>query len=141
MYERKVIDSAPVVARVNVTPIIDVALVLVIILLITAPMIAVSDMDVSLPHAKTRSIESDARVNVTLGLDGRLAVEDIDIVEGQLAGMISQRLKETGDDLIVVVRADEGVQYDAVERVLKTARGVGVRRLGIATQQANRGER
>jgi biopolymer transport protein TolR len=141
MDKRTVIDPAPTVARINVTPIIDVALVLVIVLLITAPMIAVSDMDVALPHAKTRSIESDARVNVTLGRAGELAVDDVDIVERQLAGMISERLAQDGDDLIVVVRADEGVSYDAVERILKTARGAGAVRLGIATQQANRGKR
>lgn len=129
------------VARINVTPIIDVALVLVIILLITAPMIAVSDMDVSLPHAKTRSVESDARVNVTLGRDGELAVDDVDIAEGQLAAMISGRLAEDGDDLIVVVRADEGVPYDAVERVLKVSRAAGATRLGIATRQAEKGIR
>ena len=141
MDKRTVIDSAPTVARINVTPIIDVALVLVIILLITAPMIAVSDMDVELPRAKTRAIENDARLNITLGITGELAVDDIDIVEGQLAGIISERIAKDDDAVIVVVRADEGVPYDAVERILKTARGAGATRLGIATQQANREER
>jgi biopolymer transport protein TolR len=141
MFKRTLIDPAPQVARINVTPIIDVALVLVIVLLITAPMIAVTDMDVSLPHAKTRSVESDARVNVTLGRAGELALDDIDIVDAQLAGMIAERLHQDGDDLIVVVRADEGVPYDAVEHVLKTARAAGAKRLGIATQQSNRIER
>lgn len=141
MDKRTIIDPAPTVARINVTPIIDVALVLVIILLITAPMIAVSDMSVALPHAKTRSIESDARINVTLSRAGDLAIDDVDIVAGQLAGLISERIARDGDDLIVVVRADEGVPYDAVEGILKTARGAGATRLGIATQQANRGER
>lgn len=137
--KRSIIDQAPTVARINVTPIIDVALVLVIVLLITAPMIAVSDVDVELPHAKTRSVESDARVNVTLGLHGELAVDDTDIVPPQLGAMIAQRLQEDGKDLIVVVRADEGVPYDAVEGILKTARAAGALRLGIATRQAEKG--
>ncbi len=125
-------------ARINVTPIIDVALVLVIILLITAPMIAITDMDVSLPHARTRSIENDARVNVTVGLDGALALDDLDISAAQLPGMIAARIAEDGDDLIIVVRADEGVPYDVVEGILKTARASGARRLGIATQQSGK---
>jgi biopolymer transport protein ExbD len=139
--KRTIIDQAPTVARINVTPIIDVALVLVIILLITAPMIAVSDMEVSLPHAKTRSIESDARINVTLGRDGALAVDEADISPSQLRGVIAARLDSDGGDLIVVVRADEGVPYNAVERVLKTARGAGASRLAIATRQSKGGGR
>lgn len=134
--KRNIIDQAPIKARVNVTPIIDVALVLVIVLLITAPMIAVSDMEVALPHAKTRSIENDARVNITLGRSGKLAVDEADVTESQLAGLIAGRLESEGDDLIVVVRADEGVPYDAVENILKTARGAGARRLAIATRQS-----
>ena len=122
-------------ARINVTPIIDVALVLVIILLITAPMIAVSDMDVALPHAKTRSIPDDARINVTVGLDGSLALDERDITVAQLSGMIARRIEEDGDDLMVVVRADEGVPYDIVETVLKAARVSGALRLAIATRQ------
>ena len=133
---RSVIDETPTVARINVTPIIDVALVLVIILLITAPMMAVTDMNVTLPHAKTRSIEDDARVNVTVGFDGSLAVDDLDITAAQLSGMIAGRIAEDGDDLIIVVRADEGVPYDIVEDILKSARGAGARRLGIATRQS-----
>jgi biopolymer transport protein TolR len=135
---RTVIDPAPAVARINVTPIIDVALVLVIVLLITAPMIAMSDMDVTLPHAKTRSIESDARINVTVGMDGSLAFDDIDVTAGHLGGMIAGRIEEDGDDLIVVVRADEGVSYDIVEDILRIARQAGARRLGIATQQTGK---
>ena len=139
--KRNIIEPAPQVARINVTPIIDVALVLVIVLLITAPMIAVSDIDVSLPHAKTRSIESDARVNVTLGRTGELAVDDRDVTAAQLPGLIADRVREDGDDIIVVVRADEGTDYDHVERILKIARESGARRLGIATRQSGNGNR
>jgi biopolymer transport protein TolR len=135
---RSVIDPAPQVARINVTPIIDVALVLVIVLLITAPMIAVSDMDVKLPHAKTRSIESDARINVTVGMDGSLAFDELNITAGQLGRMIAERIAKDGDDLMVVVRADEGVSYDIVEDILRISRESGARRLGIATQQSGK---
>lgn len=131
-------DPAPTVARIIVTPIIDVALVLVIVLLVTAPMIAVTDVDVTLPAAKTRSVESHERVNITLGLGGELAVDDSDIRPAQLPSMIATKIKEHGDGLMVVVRADEGVPYEAVERLLKTARRAGAKRLAIATRQ--RGE-
>ena len=129
------VELAPTVAKINVTPIIDVALVLVIILLITAPMITVSDMPISLPTAQTRSAESDARINVTLGLDGHLAVDELVIAHAELFAFIAQRIQTDGDALMVVVRADEGVSYEAVQNILKEARRAGARRLGIATKQ------
>ena len=137
---KPLVELAPLVARINVTPIIDVALVLVIILLITAPMIAVSDMQIQLPAAKTRSVESDARVNVTLGLDGAIAVDDKDVSRSQMFGMIADRINTDGTRLLVVVRADEGVTYDAVQDLLKDARDAGAVRLGIATRQPGGGK-
>lgn len=138
--KKPIVEDTSTVMRINVTPIIDVALVLVIILLITAPMIAVSDVNVELPKAKTRSVESDARVNITLGRGGELAVDDKDIPRGQLASLISRRIADDGDNLIVVVRADEGVTYAAVEEVLKETRSAGAKRLAIATQQRGNGK-
>jgi biopolymer transport protein ExbD len=129
------VEQAPTVARINVTPIIDVALVLVIVLLITAPMIAVSDMQIQLPAAKTRSVESDARVNITLGLDGAIAVDDKDVSRSQMFAILADRIDTEGTRLLVVVRADEGVSYQSVEELLKDARGAGARRLAIATRQ------
>jgi len=133
--KKPLVELAPTVARINVTPIIDVALVLVIILLITAPMIAMTDMDVALPAARTRSTSSDARINVTLGLDGELAVDDETIDRANFVFFLAERLASDTEDLIVVVRADEGVAYDDVELLLKQARGAGAKRLGIATRQ------
>ena len=132
---KPLVEPAPTVSRINVTPIIDVALVLVIILLITAPMIAVTDMQIQLPAAKTRSVESDARINVTLGLNGVIAVDDKDVSRSEMFGMIARRIDAEGTKLLIVVRADEGVAYDAVQDLLKDARNAGARRLAIATRQ------
>ena len=55
-----------VITKVNVTPIIDVALVLVIILLVTAPMLSVADLPVDLPQARTREAEDERNVSITL---------------------------------------------------------------------------
>jgi biopolymer transport protein TolR len=126
------------VSRINVTPIIDVALVLVIILLITAPMIAATDMDVALPHAQTHSVESDVRLNVTLGHAGRIAVDDVDVAPGGVEAAIAAALAAHGEGTLVVVRADETAPYDAVEALIKQARAAGAKRLAIATRQKGR---
>src|SRR5262245_62210609 len=58
---------AEMITKPNMTPLIDVALVLVIILLVTAPMLSVADLPVQLPQAVTREAEDERNVSITLG--------------------------------------------------------------------------
>jgi len=130
---KPVVDQAPPVARINVTPIIDVALVLVIILLITAPMLTVRDMGVEIPEAKTRGAEDDARMALTVGLDGEIALDEDLVPREQLVGAIRARLAEH-EDMLVVVRADHTSRYDEVEDLLRIAREAGAKRIAVATR-------
>ncbi len=136
---KQFIQHTSTVAKINVTPIIDVALVLVIILMVTAPMIAVSDVDVELPPARTRSVQSDARVTLTMGLHGELAVDDTDVNFSDMPTMLAKRLGEKNGDTMVVIRADEGVSYASVQMLIAAAKAAGGKRIAIATRQ--RGER
>ena len=139
--KRPLVEMAPTVSRINVTPIIDVALVLVIIMLITAPMIAMTDMEIALPAAKTRSTSSEARINVTLGVDGAIAIDDETIDRANLVFILVDRIASGEKDVIVVIRADEGVSYDQVELLLKQAKGAGAKRLAFATRQQEKAKK
>ena len=130
--------SAPpqeLITKVNVTPIIDVALVLVIILIVTAPLLSTADLPVSLPEARTRQAEDQRNVSVTLGRDGTLAVDDRIVSRGQLVPALAQRLEEQGEDVLVVVRADSNAPYADVRALLDDARSAGAHRMAIATRQ------
>jgi biopolymer transport protein ExbD len=128
--------SSEIITRINVTPIIDVALVLVIILLVTAPMLSVADLPVDLPQARTREAEDERNVSITLGADGRLAVDDRVLARSALRAHLGARLAESGNDgVLVVVRADSGAPYAEVRELLKEARAAGAKRLAIATRQ------
>ncbi len=136
------VAKTPMLVRVNVTPIIDVALVLVIILLVTAPMLSIADLEVRLPSAHTRDLEEQSYVSVTIGRDGRIAVED------RFAGRVEDvapllRARLAGLDhpeALVVVRADAGLPHSLVRRVMEQVRAGGARRLAMATRQKG-GER
>jgi biopolymer transport protein TolR len=132
-----VTEAAPeVITRVNVTPIIDVALVLVIILMVTAPMMSVADLPVDLPRAHTREAEDEANLSVTIASDGTLAVDDRIVTPDTLATAIAERLaKPDGQNLLVVVRADTNTPYANLRAVLDQARAAGATRLAIATRQ------
>ena len=128
--------SSELIVRPNMTPLIDVALVLVIILLVTAPLISVADLPVDLPQARTREAENQRNVSITLGADGRLAVDEPVVTADGLRPALEARLAEPGNqDVLVVVRADSGAPFASVRRLLGEARGAGARRIAIATRQ------
>ena len=124
------------ITKPNMTPLIDVALVLVIIMLVTAPMLSVADLPVNLPQAATREAENERNVSITLGADGRLAVDEQVVGVDALVVTLQKRLAEPGNrDVLVVVRADSGAPYSSVKRLLEQARAAGATRIAIATRQ------
>jgi biopolymer transport protein ExbD len=133
--KRRPQPPSELITKVNVTPIIDVALVLVIILIVTAPLLSAADLPVSLPEARTREAENQTNVSVTLGRDGALAVDDRRVELTELRAAISARIAELGDDVLIVVRADSNAPYAQVKSLLDEARGAGAVRLAIATRQ------
>ena len=133
---RRVIGSQDMITKINVTPIIDVALVLVIILLVTAPMLSVADLPVDLPQARTREAEDERNVSVTLAATGRLAVDEEVVAPEALVSTLRGKLAEPGNEnVLVVVRADSGAPYAAVRKILSEAKAAGASRLAIATRQ------
>ena len=138
MRESKLVH-APLMVRINVTPIIDVALVLVIILLVTAPILSVADLPVELPAAHSRGAEDPQRLHLTLSGDGRMALEDFLVAPGQLEEVLRRRLDGQAERILVVVRADAGARHDQVREVLEICRGAGAERVAVATVQKGKG--
>lgn len=136
--KRYVSDTSTPVLRINLVPIIDVALVLVIILMVTAPMIAVSDLDIVLPQAATRTMEGVDRVNVTLGPNGELAVDEAQVTANGFGTALAASLAAHDEEILVVVRADARVSYATVAALSKEIRSVGATRVAVGTIQ--RGE-
>ena len=133
---RRMAPRPELITRINVTPIIDVALVLVIILLVTAPMLSVADLPVNLPAAHTREAENQRNVSITLSAGGHVAVDDQVVDRSQLRSHLAERLRQPGNEaVLVVVRADSGAPYALVRGLLADARAAGAKRLAIATRQ------
>ena len=130
------VQRPELITKINVTPIIDVALVLVIILLVTAPMMSVADLPVDLPSARTREAEDERNVSITVATDGSMAVDN-ELANWETFGpLLARRLAEPGNkDVLVIVRADTNTPYADVRKVLDRARVAGATRLAIATRQ------
>jgi biopolymer transport protein ExbD len=142
MRRRQTLARPEIITRVNVTPIIDVALVLVIILLVTAPIITATDMRIQLPEAHTRAAEDQRNISVTLGAEGEITVDKDRVSQRDLARAVKARLATPGRDKdLVVVCADQGVAYATIEAILTDVRRAGAQRIAIATRQKQGGRR
>jgi biopolymer transport protein ExbD len=95
----------------------------------------VADLDLELPEARTHAFGEETHVNVTLGRDGRLAIDDDIVVDATFIDGLRAKLAEEPNAL-VVIRADAGAPYGAVRTVLRDARAAGGTRLAIAARPA-----
>jgi biopolymer transport protein TolR len=115
--------------EINVTPLVDVVLVLLLVFMVTAPMMS-RGIDVSLPVANQPQIPQEDRITVSMRADGRVFVGDqpvnIVLLEDRL------RVMTAGNPAAVVyLRADEGLRYGEVIRVVDVIKRAGVDRVGF----------
>ena len=119
-------------ADINMTPMIDVMLVLLIIFMVAAPMLT-TGVEVNLPESRTgKSLESEALV-VTLSRDGRIEFEKAFVREEQLKRLLRQKAGE-GRKRPVMVRADHVIPYGRVIAVVDAIREAGFTQVGFVTQ-------
>ena len=123
------------ISGVNIVPVIDVTLVLLVILLLMSPILNLPSIPVELPEAMTKETK-DQNISVSLGSDGSISI-DTDIVEWRdLPRKLNQKLRDRKEDVVVIVRADKNLPYGNVENFLRTVnKYVGNRAVAIATTQ------
>lgn len=118
---------------VNIIPVIDVSLVLLIILLATSPILNLPGFEVKLPKALTAE-SKERNISVSLSLKGELAVNEARVDMNTLIPALQQQLADK-KNFLVIIRADQGVAYGMVEQVMELAKKAGASRIAIATQQ------
>jgi biopolymer transport protein TolR len=119
-------------ADINMTPMIDVMLVLLIIFMVAAPMLT-TGVDVNLPESRTgRNLDSEA-LTVTLSRDGRIEFEKKFITEGVLKKLLRERASRNRKRP-VMVRADHNIPYGRVIAVVDAIREAGFSQVGFVTQ-------
>ena len=127
-------EGQDVNAEINVTPMIDVMLVLLIIFMVITP--AMAGYQATLPKAVT-ALE-DKEDKVTLGIDnqGRYFIEPSTkpIPQEQLTAQLQQAYAARPEDHVLYMKADQGVQYSVVLTAIDAARNAGVRRIGAITE-------
>ncbi len=129
-------ENDSIVAEINITPLTDIFLVLLIIFMISSSAMLEGGLQVKLPTAKTGAltkIESGKPVYVTIAKDGRISVNDRTSDEAGISKLVKEVLLSTTDKT-VVIRGDEGVDLGTAVRIMDAARAAGAEKIALATQ-------
>lgn len=131
-----------VLSEINVTPFVDVMLVLLVIFMVTTP-ILYQGVDVNLPKASSKpipSIQNDKKVVVTIDAKGDLYIERTQYSLSELKLKVRSLILEDGKNLKqeqVFLRADSDVPYGTVISVMSEIKKAGVENLGLITIPAS----
>ena len=120
-------------ADINVTPLVDVMLVLLIIFMITAPMMT-QGVDVNLPETTAKPLRQDEKpVVISINKKGEIAIGnmkgDINLLNQELS-----KLAKNDPDKTILLKADKQVAYGVVAQVMANVKNAGFNKLGMITK-------
>ncbi|MEL6345638.1 MAG: protein TolR [Myxococcota bacterium] len=128
-------DDQGMMAEINVTPFVDVMLVLLIIFMVTAPMMT-TGMDVELPRTDAPPLPIDQENDpliLSITAEGTYAINDRSFTFEELQTKI-KAIAAANPDQDVFLRADGGVPYEKVARLMALCTQAGIARMGMVTQ-------
>jgi biopolymer transport protein TolR len=118
-------------AEINIIPLVDVVLVLLIIFMVTAPMLY-RGMDLTLPTSKSNTIKAEERLVLTIERDQKVFLEKDQVNLDQLEFKLKQA-KRNNADISIYLRADRAVPYGTVVQVMDEVKRAGIEKLGMVT--------
>jgi biopolymer transport protein ExbD len=127
-----------IVAEINITPLTDVFLVLLIIFMVTSSVIANTGKNVKLPEAQQASATPPKAVNVTISTDGTIQVDGAAVKRDALRAALEAALAKT-EEKQVILRGDKDIVYGEAVYVLDQAQLAGAEGFALATTKRKGG--
>jgi biopolymer transport protein ExbD len=121
--------------EINITPLTDVMLVLLVIFMVTTPLIMKAGIDINLPKAHAKPDAPMQRLTVTVSADRKIYLDNQPVALDQLGALLSERIQK-GADPSVTVSADKQVAYGDAVQVLDICRQAGATKLVLAAEPA-----
>lgn len=120
-------------SEINVTPLVDVMLVLLIIFMVTAPMMT-QGLDVNLPKVDANSLQTeDKQTILTIKADGSIFLDEFAVSVDNLAYQVSEVMNIKGNQM-VFIKADSTTPYGDVAGVMGQLRKAGITSIGLVTE-------
>src|SRR5882757_927387 len=126
---------APVMSEINVTPMVDVMLVLLIIFMVSAPLLTVG-VPLDLPQTQAKSLEQDKTpLQLSVDIRGKIFINDQEVAMTELVPKLKAITEARGGmDERIFMRADKKADYGTVARVMGQLSGAGFKRLALVTE-------
>lgn len=116
-----------IISEINVTPLVDIMLVLLIIFMVTATYIVRDSLEVNLPEASTGESRKVTLLAITIAKDGRLSLNGQVSTEEEIRAFIRKQHKEQ-NDIEAVIAADKDVHHGDVVHIIDLVRSEGVKK-------------
>jgi biopolymer transport protein TolR len=125
----------PVMAEINVTPMVDVMLVLLIIFMVSAPLLTVG-VPIDLPQSQAKSLDQDKEpLTVSVNVKGEVFLQNTEVPLDELVAKLKAVTDARGGlDERIYVRADKEVDYGSVMKVMGRISAAGFRRVALVTE-------
>lgn len=126
----------PVMAEINVTPMVDVMLVLLIIFMVSAPLLTVG-VPLDLPQTQAKSLEQNDQKPIQLSVDskGKVFINDTEVALNELIPKLKAITDARGGlDERILMRGDKKADYGTVARVMGLLSGAGFKKLALVTE-------
>ncbi|HEX9859705.1 MAG TPA: biopolymer transporter ExbD [Nitrospirota bacterium] len=130
-------EKSKLMANINVTPLVDVALVLLIIFMVTTPLMMNEAFKVKLPEAATAEPQVEQTTTISVAPGNVVYLNEAQVSLDDLEGLLASRMASSPDKT-VVIKADKNVLHGFVVQVLDKAKEAGALKLAIATEHENR---
>ena len=119
-------------SEINVTPFVDVMLVLLIIFMVAAPLLTVG-VPLDLPETQAKPVDSvNEPITVSVAADGRVYIQETEIDPEELIAKL-QAIAESGYEERIFVRGDENADYGTIMKVMARISAAGYKRLALVT--------
>lgn len=128
-----------IISEINITPLTDVFLVLLIIFMVATPFLMYQGIKVNLPSSIMGTPNPEAIV-ITIDKEKRISVDDLSIKQGDLKKHLEQKLMEK-EDKLVIIRGDRSLSLGYAVSVMDIAKQAGAERIAIATEKKDEKDR
>jgi biopolymer transport protein TolR len=129
--------AARPMSEINVTPMVDVMLVLLIIFMVTAPLLTVG-VPIELPKSEAKQLEGDKEpLTITVDPDGKIFLQETEMKIDEIAPKLTA-ISRNGFEERIFVRGDRRVNYGTVMKVMATISAAGFRRIALVSDLEER---
>ncbi len=122
-----------IISEINITPLTDVMLVLLVIFMVTTPLLVMQSFKIKLPKAVSAEAEAGKGISLSIAAGGTIYLNNKTVKMEWLFDSIKSELK-IASDRTIIIKADKDIPHGMVVKVLDTAKRAGAEKLSIATE-------